>query len=381
MNSEHWAFDLLSGPVGLATLRDEWQALADRLPHLHFAQCPQWAEAYMTCLADRPASLCWVTVRRSGELVAVWPLEHVTRGWGALGVRELRTLSHAHMTLSDIVADPGDAALWPALWVWLERTPGVPWDRMVLPQLADDSVLARWLGQGQSALRQSREIDGSAWLDCDRPYEVLLKAASANHRSSLSRGAKRAAELGVLRYETFTDPAGMAGAMTHFLAIEASGWKGEQGGAVACKAELVDFYTRLTAGLGARGQCEIDLLWLGEKPIATIFWFRTGGQLHLQKIAYLEELANLGPGKLIMAEALKRACGDAALQRVSFITRCPWADGWRTSVTPVWRHQMYPDTVRGRLIAALDRHASDAKARLKPLVQRWRAGPPARAAT
>lgn len=369
-----WAFSLSSGPEGFAALAAEWQALADGLPGLNFIQCPQWAAAYMTCLCAAPQRLQWITARRDGRLEAVWPLELCQRGIGPFAVRELRGLSHAHMTLSDIAADTVQGPLWQALWQWLQHDSGLRWDVLTLPLVAEDAVLASVLAELPAAGVWAKAVDGSAWLDCSKPYEQLWKSVSANHRSSVTRGMKKAQERGPLRYETHgTDAAGLAQAMQHFLTIEASGWKGAQGGAVACSPDALAFYQQLLQTLGPRGQCEIDLLWMGETPIATIFWFRTAGTLHLQKIAYLEEVSSLGPGKLVMAYALQRACSAGDIHHVSFITRCPWADGWRTTVTPVWRHRLFRAGLKGRLVAMGTRAWAGFKAWAKAWLARWRA--------
>ncbi len=363
------------GAQGFAELRDEWQILANRLSALSFVQCPQWAGGYLQCLTGDSKTLRWVTVRRAGQLVAVWPLQLVRREWGPFALRELTGLSHPHMTLSDVAADPMDAAIWPQLWKWLATQKRIEWDRLVLPKLAEDSVLARWIAHGTPELTHSRVIDGSAWLDCQFSFDELLKQASAKQRSNLSRGVKRAAQHGELRYETRNAPGGLAQALEHFLVLEDSGWKGKQGGAIARRPELIAFYRALAQELGARGECEIDLLWLGGRLIASVFWFRTGGQLSLQKIAYREEFADLGPGALIVAEALKRACADPSLLRLSFITRCPWADGWRTRITPVWRYSLYRGSLRGRTGSAIVKTLAHFNARVKPWVKRLREGP------
>ena len=97
--------------------------------------------------------------------------------------------------------------------------------------------------------------------------------------------------------------------------------------------------------------------------------------MFLQKIAYREEFAELGPGALIVAEALKRACADPSLSRLSFITRCPWADGWRTRITPVWRYSLYRGSLRGRTGSAIVNTLAHFNARVKPWVKRLREGP------
>lgn len=368
MNSVQWTFELLMGREGFEAVRNDWQALADCLQGLHFAQCPQWAEAYLSYLAPRPHDLCWVTARRDGALQAVLPLERTTKGLGWFGVRELHTLVHDHMTLADIVADPADApSLWPALMAWLQREAPVGWDRLTLPQLAEESTLAQSLALHPAPGQVSMVVDGSAWLDCDRSYEALLKAATSKHRSNLSRGARRAKEMGALRYEVHTQPEALEAAFAQFMAVEGSGWKGQQGTAINCDPTLVAFYQQLVRSFGVAQQCEIDLLWLDDKVIASGLWFKTGGCLYLQKVAYLEELSAVSPGTLLMAEALERTCADPSMRRLSVITRCTWADGWRTTVMPVWRHVVYPATVRGRATAWWD----DTLSRLKTQVKGW----------
>ena len=357
-----WTFQFTRGIQGLIAIESLWEDLADSDPHLAFYQCPAWAHAYLEHLAPDPEALVWVTGWRDRQLELVLPLEQVGS--------DLCLLRHDHMTLADALAPGLDDAVWPQLRAWMSGPDGPGNVRLRFPAIPSHAVLERWLGLFPEPLALQRNLDGSAWLSCDRSYSEILKGASANHRSDLSRGLKRAAKLGTLLYESFSHPDELAAALPHFLSIEASGWKGKQGGAVACKAELVAFYKALCSSLGIRQHCEIDLLWLGNDPIATIFWFRTGGILHLQKIAYLEEHSELGPGRLIMAEALQRTCADPSLHGVSFITRCPWADGWRTEITPAREWTLFPDTWRGRLALTLDRAKLFLKNRLRSLLKK-----------
>ena len=357
-----WSFHHSIGIEGLEAIEASWESLAGSDPNLAFYQCPAWARAYLEILAPKPEALLWVTGWRGKRLELVLPLERAGS--------DLHLLHHDHMTLADALAPGLDDQVWTKLRAWLRSPAGPGNGRLRFPALPAHAVLERWLGRFPEPLTLQRSLDGSAWLSCERNYADLLKGASANHRSNLVRGLKRAAKLGPLRYECFSQPDELAAAMPHFLSIEASGWKGAQGGAVACKPQLVAFYTSLCASLGAQGRCEIDLLWLGPTPIATIFWFRTGGTLHLQKIAYVEEHSELGPGRLIMAEALQRACADPTLRGVSFITRCPWADGWRTEITPVREWTLFPDTWRGRLALTQDRAKLFLKNHLRSLLKK-----------
>jgi CelD/BcsL family acetyltransferase involved in cellulose biosynthesis len=363
-----WTFDVTQGRAGLDALQPAWDALARTDARLAFYRCAAWSRAFLDHLAPAADDLLWVSGRRDGVLALVLPLERTGT--------ELRLFTHDHMTLADVLAPAQADEVWPLLWAWLSGPQGPGCRRLLLPAITQDSTLAAWLQHDAPALAVRRELEGCAWLDTRQSYEQLLKASSANHRSNLARGRKRAGQRGRLRYESHAGAPGVAAAMADFLAIEASGWKGQEGGAVACRAELMAFYAQLGEQLGAHDPastgCEIDLLWLDDRVISTIFWFRSGATLHLQKIAYLEELSELGPGRLIMAEALQRACADPALQRVSFITRCPWADGWRTQIMPVTAWTLWPTGWRGRLGHVRTRGLMALKQRVKPWLARLR---------
>lgn len=226
-----WTFQFTRGIQGLIAIESLWEDLADSDPHLAFYQCPAWAHAYLEHLAPDPEALVWVTGWRDRQLELVLPLEQVGS--------DLCLLRHDHMTLADALAPSLDNAVWPQLRAWMSGPDGPGNMRLRFPAIPSHAVLERWLGLFPESLALQRNLDGSAWLSCDRSYSEILKGASANHRSNLSRGLKRAAKLGTLLYESFSHPDELAAALPHFLSIEASGWKGKQGGAVACKAELV----------------------------------------------------------------------------------------------------------------------------------------------
>ena len=354
-----WSFEGLRGRAGLDALLPEWYALAASIPALSFVQAPSWCEGFADHLAADMERLIWVSARENGRLVAVLPLEQDAANGGRLSL-----FSHPHLALSDVAANRDTVELWRALWSWLQ-TWEVPWVSLHVPRANADAVIHQWMADAPPRMSESLEIDATAWLPSDRDYADLLKAASGNHRSSLSRAGRKAAEQGTLRYVTHTAPAAMAAAMPSFLEVEASGWKGSEGGAVACDPDLVAYYEALTQRMGAHGRCELDLLWLDERAIGTILWFRSGRTLHLQKIAYLDELSHFAPGKLILAEALKRACADPALDRVSFITRCTWADGWRPELWPIHTHTLYRENGRGKVAWLCARAWHRVKALLK----------------
>lgn len=354
-----------TGPAALRDLAADWQSLADGLPDAQYYQRPQWFEAYLH-ITDAPDDLVWVTARRQGRLCAVLPLQRVQRRLGPLRVRELRLINHGHMTLADACADRDDPALWPSLWRWLNSREAPKWDRLVVTHTPFDGVLAGWMRQAPPDCLLQSVSSSSARVDCRRTLEELLKACGGNHRSNLSRRSKRAEALGPLRYELAQTPDELTRLMPTFLAIEASGWKGAAGSAVANNPRVLAFYESLLTNFGARGQCEIDVLYVGDRAVASVLWFRTAREIHLQKIGYLEELSDLSPGKLLMREAFRRACADPALDRLCFITHPGWADPWKPEGHPVLEFSAFAQGPRGRLLFELNQFKRKRQARSAP---------------
>ena len=368
MTVSDWHFDAFSGRQGLEEVKRDWEVLYDRVGSAHFHQHPVWFAAYLEFLCDDVSVPRLLTLRRGTELMGVWPLTAV-RGAGGLRLRELVALCNEHMTHADMLIDPASSdAGGRMLGHLLADMPR--WDRLRVPRLREDAKLEASLRERMQRGVLRTPAEGSAWLDCTVPFEDLWRRASANHRSKVTRGWSKARQVGTPRFECASTSEMILPALEVFMDIEASGWKGRAGTAIRQSGRLAGFYRHLALEFSQRRMCEIDVLYLGERPVASVFWFRSGGSLHLQKIGYEESLSKLGPGNLVMHEAISRACEDDAIRTISFITRCPWADGWRTSLAAVNEVTAYHSSWRGRLLHA----AALAK-------QRWRASAKRRTGT
>jgi hypothetical protein len=258
------------------------------------------------------------------------------------------------MTLADACANRSTRGFWPMLWDWLKGKEAPNWDRLVATATPADGIWAGWMKEMLPSNSLHSISASSARTDCRRTFDSLLKTCSANHRSNLSRGTKRAEALGPMRYESANTPEALNRAFPIFLQIEASGWKGAANSAVASSQALTRFYRSLVSELGSRGECEIDLLYVGEHPVATVLWFRTARELHLQKIGYLEDKSRLSPGKMLMKEAFARACADPTLDRLCFITHPDWAEPWKPESNSVLEFTLYRDNLFGTLLCRLN---------------------------
>jgi hypothetical protein len=125
------------------------------------------------------------------------------------------------------------------------------------------------------------------------------------------------------------------------LALEAAGWKGRAGTALANDLGAGRFFAEALRRAFSAGALLFHRLRLGDRPIAMIVNFIEGGAAYCFKIAYDEEFARYSPGVLLEIEMMR------ALETVpglSFIDSCAVSD--HSMINSLWRER--------RSIAALN---------------------------
>lgn len=148
------------------------------------------------------------------------------------------------------------------------------WHRpMLAPEPGDDAerYLRRALGQGyKKRMQQHRQLE---------------KAGALTYRRH--RGTETAA------------------ALEEFLALEAAGWKGRGGTALARLPHHAAYIREIVQNFAAIDGIRIDLLRLDDAPIAGGLLLDLAGQSHFLKIAYDESRARLSPGRALAIEMLR----------------------------------------------------------------------------
>ena len=90
--------------------------------------------------------------------------------------------------------------------------------------------------------------------------------------------------------------------MERFLALEASGWKGNRGTALLCDPSLATFARAMVRHIARRGRCRIDALELDGKPVAMGIVLSAGCKSFYWKTCYDEAYARFSPGVLFSLE-------------------------------------------------------------------------------
>ncbi|MGN7774284.1 type IV secretion system effector crotonyl transferase BspF [Phyllobacterium sp. 22552] len=145
--------------------------------------------------------------------------------------------------------------------------------------------------------------------------EYLREAIGAKHTKEYRRLWRRLSEKGALTYVVSRSEEDIRHKLEDFLALEASGWKGQRGSAMAVDRFRAAFAREAVNNLAARDLARIHTLELDGKVIAVLIVFIEAGDAWTWKTAYDERLASFSPGVLLMIEVLKNHLEDPNIDR------------------------------------------------------------------
>ncbi len=94
-------------------------------------------------------------------------------------------------------------------------------------------------------------------------------------------------------------------AFPDFLALEAAGWKGQAGTAIARLPQASAYFDNLVTLFAAAGALQIDALLLDGRPLAMGLLIESAGTRHFLKIAYDENEARHSPGRALTIAMLQ----------------------------------------------------------------------------
>ncbi len=151
-----------------------------------------------------------------------------------------------------------------------------------------------------------READGTD------PRQTL----PLRRRKEYGRQLRRLGEEGAVAVASATTPAEIAAAFEAYLALEAAGWKGRRGTALANRPEVASFARQATLALARKGACRVLTLKTGDRAAAILICLLAGRTATTWKIAYDETLARFSPGAQLMLEAPPILFADSRVLRI-----------------------------------------------------------------
>ncbi|HEX9050630.1 MAG TPA: GNAT family N-acetyltransferase [Anaeromyxobacter sp.] len=364
-----YAVEEVRGRAAFAALRGEWDALAARGPtDLPFVG-HDWLSAWLDAFARGRAPLVLVARRPDGAAVGFAPFLPERRR----GILRLLAPANDHSCRFEWVLGPDASGAAASIWAHLRDR--CAWDAIVLRDVPRDgptSTLLEPLARADGHLTGRWESLRTPRIALGGPAGTAEARTSAKFRANLRRRAKRLAELGAVALERVDGRAGEAevdAAVDAFLRLEASGWKGDRGSAIALDPALAGFYRRIARDAARRGALAVRALLLDGRPIAVHLGMIHRGVYLLPKTAYDESLGSVSPGQLLQREVLAE-CEARGLSGFDFLgPDMPWKRDWAGDTAPHDWLYVYRPSLAGRAMHTLRHRVRPAA---KEVLRWWR---------
>ena len=326
-----------------AELAAPWDELAgDALPYLRHRWFESWWRAFGK---DRPLRTCvlWDGDRMTACLPAF-------QGRGAL-----HAMANDHTPLFEPpAAGPGELG---------ELVKGVLGEH---PVLALVGVPAGGTALNALEAGSARVVSGS-WqvspiVDTTGTFEDYRRNTRPKWLKRLARYRRQMERNHGLELVVAEAPSELEPLLTESFAVEASGWKGKEGTAIASAPETEAFYRDVCDWLWRSGELRLSQLRLDGRLAAVDLAFDHGDRLYSLKTGYDETRRNLVPG-LVLRLSLIEYCFERGLRAHELLgADMPWKRNFSTSE----REHLYVRCYRGRMRGAFGR--------LPPALARVRGG-------
>ena len=246
-----------------------------------------------------------IAASRGDRLLALLPYRRAGAWVGLSGLANVAWSSPYTPGSTPLVARDDIAGAVPLLLDGLAAAPGRLW---LLPRFSLESAVGRAVLQDirrrgwPSAVLDPFE---RAVLDAKADHAAFLAGLDSGRRKDLRRRRRRLEESGEVRYVSAQDGPGLAAGVEGFLALEAAGWKGRSGTALASHESTARLARALFGRPNEAATPRSDLLTLDGRPVAASLALVCGGTAYLLKSAYDESLSRVSPGVLLEEEIVR----------------------------------------------------------------------------
>ncbi len=319
-----------------AGLVARWEELADSAAEPNPFLDPGVLLPAARLLPDGDAARLLV-VEDAGRLVLLMPVQR-RGGFRRLPLPVLTTWTHDYAFLGTPLVAPGfERRAWAAVLEHLRTTRPAPWAALEL--LAEDGPVDRGLRDALTA----RRVRSTSYGRSSRPVvhrrsepTYLDGRLSPRRRKALRRLRRRLEEeVGGPLVLADGARADLEGGIDEFLRVEASGWKGRDGGALACRPAHAQWFREMCRLQAAAGRLELWRLGpAGGPAVAVACNLRSRDTVFHVKIAFDEQYARFSPGVHLELAMLEAFHADASLQ---LLDSCTGAGGTVSE-------QLYPDS-------------------------------------
>ncbi len=332
---------------------DEWRRLCVESSDDQPFYRPEWIAAHIRAFTPG-AKVVLLTVTSAGRLLFVLPLLREWALFNGMPLRTLRAPVNSHSCRFDAVchANPEGSA---AVAVAASYLPGLRgWDLLEVSDAPEgrtisalvEAVRNRGFRTGKVSMRHNPYVPVPT--DSEGLKKLPVNARLRGKLRHIRRDVDSHGGVKFLRVDR-ADPS----FLDRFYQLEAAGWKGTEGSAIACNPKVRQFYDEIARAAEQYGYlCMYSLEFNGEL-LAAHLGLSHNGRYYSPKIAYNEKFPQFAPGHLIVSEIMQ----DCATQGLSEYDITGIDDEWKMKWTAQTRakfiHFVFNKNVSGRLAYAL----------------------------
>jgi CelD/BcsL family acetyltransferase involved in cellulose biosynthesis len=289
-----------------------WVALADQAGTANVFAQPWLMKASLTHCDPLGNAVLAVVQDPDGAWIGAIPLER--KLWhGRLPMPHWRGWSHANQFCATPLVRRGRATdFWRGLLCGLDAAPrgcvvlslaGLALDEHANRALVDlCQIEGRAFALDQLTARPSLEASPANLA----LYNAACTPKQRRRRDSLIRRLE--SEYGPVSFTIARDPEAIAALVEPFLRIEASGWKGEEGSAMASDPATRAFFVDVARAGASHGQFELAILAAGSQTLAMTSYFVCEGWSYGFKMGFDGGAARHAPGALLLDRLTRSLC-------------------------------------------------------------------------
>jgi hypothetical protein len=284
--------------AGLRALVPDWEALAAEAAEPNPFYEPWMLLPALEAFGAR--DFRGVVVWEDGKLGAFFPMQ-LERGYRGLPLRVLRSWRHRSMLVCTPLVRQKSAARCIAALLQGGLASLVEFD---------------WASAGgpfYGALTEAATAAKLPWMVVDAYVRAVLVRErdprtrfNSNMKNNLRRCGARLAAHGTVTPVRLKPGGDIAAWTEEFIRLEASGWKGREGTAIACREDERRYVTGLFPEAFRRGRLVMTGLDLDGRPLARYCMLTAGEGAFTFKIAYDETYANCSPGLLAEVDNVRQ---------------------------------------------------------------------------
>ena len=241
-----------------------------------------------------------VTVWSDGKLGALLPMQRSR--YKGLPTRVLCSWRHRHCLLgTPLIRAENAAAHVAALMDWFRKSASV----VALDYLPADGPVYQLLAKSQLAVMPTEGYERALFRPLGNFDTYLANTVSRQDRQEVRRRERRLAEQGAVAHVSLTPADSLERWLDELMTLEAGGWKGKQGSALACSDSNRRFAAEIFGEAFRRGRLQMVGLDLNGKPLARCSSILAGSGGYAFKTAYDESFSRFSPGIIVEIDRIR----------------------------------------------------------------------------